>query len=136
MRLLLRIFATLDLIALVFMSMQLWYLANHFNEIMDNQLLLVKVETLLMFPMFLLILVGGLCLYRIRKLGLFLYYVQFPFRLYLLVFSIGFITLLPEAFGYYEGVWFDILLGFCIIAEFIRLFLTIWVYRKHKLFLP
>lgn len=123
MRLLLRLFVFLDLISMVFMAMQLWQIAHHFNEL-PNQLS-VKVESLLMFPMFLLILGGVVGLYKGKKFGFILYYIQFPFRLYLWVFSVGFITLLPEALSYYEDKWFDILLKVCMTAEFMRLYLTI-----------
>lgn len=123
MRLLLRLFVVLDLISMVFLAMQLWQIARHFNEL-PNQLS-VKVESLLMFPMFLLILGGIVGLYKARKFGFILYYIQFPFRLYLWIFTVGFITLLPEAFSYYDDKWFDILLKICMMVEFMRLYLTI-----------
>lgn len=123
MRALIRLFVFLDLISMVFLAMQLWYTANHFNEL-SNQLS-VKVASLLMFPMFLLILGGVVGLYKVKKFGFIIYYIQFPFRLYLWVFSVGFITLLPAALSYYEDKWFEILLKVCMTAEFMRLYLTI-----------
>jgi hypothetical protein len=59
------------------------------------------------------------------KYGFISYYVQFPFRLYLWVFSLGFITLFPEALENYDDKWFPILLKVCFVGEFIRLYLTI-----------
>ncbi|TKC12465.1 hypothetical protein FA048_02275 [Pedobacter polaris] len=124
MRLMLRSFAILDLISLVFMGMQLWQISHHFSEIVKQS---EKLEAVLMFPMFLLLLIGAIGLWLSKKIGFILYYIQFPFRLYLWVFTLGFITLLPEAFNHYEDNWFDILLKVCIVAEFIRLYLTIRV---------
>lgn len=130
MRILLRSLAFLDLISLVFMAMQLWNIANHYNE-MPNQLS-VKVEAILMFPMFLLVLVGAYGLFFTKKFGFILYYIQFPFRLYLWVFTAGFITLLPEALDNFEDEWPNILLKVCIMVEFIRLYLTVKGQLKLK----
>lgn len=123
MRLLFRSFAFLDLVSLVFMAMQLWQIATHFNELGPQ--LSVKVESILMFPMFLLVIIGAIGQFNLKKFGFVLYYIQFPFRLYLWVFSIGFITLFPEALGYYGDKWFGVLLKVCMMFEFIRLYLTI-----------
>lgn len=122
MRNLLRSLVFLDLISLVFMSMQLWYTVHHFSEI-NNQS--EKITSVLMFPMFFLLVAGALGLWFVKKSGFILYYIQFPFRIYLWVFTIGFITILPEAFERYEDDWFEPLLNACITIEFIRLFFTI-----------
>lgn len=122
MRNLLRSFAFLDLISLVFMAMQLWQISHHFNEIAKRS---ERIEAILMFPMFALVLIGVIGLLMRKKFGLILYYIQFPFRLYLWVFSIGFITLMPEALSIFDDKWFSILLKVCIVAEVIRLYLTI-----------
>jgi len=129
MRNLLRSFAFLDLISLVFMAMQLWQISHHFNEItMPSE----KLSAILMFPMFALVLAGAIGLVRLKKFGLILYYIQFPFRLYLWVFSIGFITLMPEALSVFDDKWFGILLKVCIVAEVIRLYLTARVHLKMR----
>ena len=127
MRLTLRSFALLDVVSLVFMGMQLWQISQHFTEI--NQLS-TKVQSVLMFPMFALVLAGAIGLWFYKKIGFILYYIQFPFRLYLWIFTLGFITLLPEAFGSFEDYWFGILFKVCMTAEFIRLYLTIRVHFK------
>lgn len=129
MRLLLRSFTFLDVISLVFLTMQLWQIAHHFTEITTNS---DKLESILMFPMFLLVLIGAFGLWLAKKVGFILYYIQFPFRLYLWVFSVGFITLLPEAFNSFDDRWFGALLKVCIMAEFIRLYLTIKLHLKLK----
>lgn len=130
MRLTLRSFALLDVLSLVFLGMQLWQIATHYQEV-SNQLS-EKTKAMLMFPMFILIIIGAIGLFLIKKFGFILYYIQFPFRLYLWIFSIGFITLLPEAFGFYEDKWFDTLLKFCFVFECIRLYLTIRIHRLNN----
>ena len=128
MRLTLRSFALLDVLSLVFLGMQVWQIATHYQELTNK--LSEKIQAILMFPMFILILAGAIGLFFVKRFGFILYYIQFPFRLYLWIFSIGFITLLPEAFGFYEDKWFDTLLKFCFMAEFIRLYLTIRIHLK------
>jgi hypothetical protein len=122
MRNLFRFFAALDLLALGFLALQLWQIVLHFNEI---TLISDKVQSVLMFPLFILLIMGAFALLKFKTIGLRLYYVQFPLRLYLWVFSIGFITLIPEALGYFDDKWPSILLKACFVFEFIRLFLTI-----------
>ena len=128
MRILLRSFAFLDLISLVFLGMQLVNIAQYYSNL---QLQSEKLQAVLMFPMFFLVLFSAILLFKVKKLGFILYYIQFPFRLYLWVFSLGFITLLPEAFGLFQDFWLDALLKLCFVGEFIRLFLTV---RAHLSF--
>jgi hypothetical protein len=127
MRFLLRFLAFFDALALVLMTMQIIYISTHFDE---KILLSEKVESILMFPMYLLILVGAIGLFFFKKYAFILYYIQFPFRLYLSIFTIGFITLLPEAFESYDDKWPAILIKLCFVAEVIRLYLTIGAHRK------
>lgn len=129
MRLLLRSFAFLDLISLVFMAMQLVEIAQHFALIEKQS---DKLSAVLMFPMFLLVVAGAVILFLGKKLGFILYYIQFPFRLYLWVFSVGFITLFPEALGLFDDALFDALFKLCFVAEFMRLFLTVRAQLKMK----
>lgn len=121
---LLRSFVLLDSVSVVFMTMQLWQISLHFNELSKPS---EKLAASLMFPMFALVVVGGVGLFLAKKYGFILYYIQFPFRLFLWVFSLGFITLLPEAFNQFGDEWLPILLKVCIVFEFVRLFLTIKV---------
>ncbi len=129
MRFLLRFFVALDFISLVLMGMQLWLIAHHFDQALKQP---ETLTALLKFPMFLLILIGGIGLLQFKKFGFMLYYIQFPFRFYLWVFSLGFITFFPELFGSYEDYWFDILLKVCMAAELVRLYFTIKAHIKLK----
>lgn len=128
MRYLIRCFALLDIISLVFLGMQLFNILTSDNA--SQMLLSEKVQQIAMFPMFLLILIGAIGQLLLKKFGLILYYIQFPFRLYLWIFTLGFITLLPEAFDYHEDNYFDLLLKMCFVGETIRLYLTIMAHRK------
>lgn len=123
----LRTFTFLDILSLGFLAMQL------FKIVLSNNLLAqplsVKVQSALLFPIFFLILVGAYGLFFGKKFGYILYYIQFPFRLYLSGFTFGVITLLPEAMNDFDDRWPKILLKLCIMAEFIRLYLTI---REHQ----
>ena len=127
MRLTLRSFAFLDILSLLFMSVQIWQIVTHFYE--SSYQLSEQIRVILMFPMFILVIIGAIGLFFAKKFGFILYYIQIPFRLYLWVFTLGFITLLPEALGFFEGIWFDFLLKVCFVAEFIRLYLTIRIHR-------
>ncbi len=122
MRLLLRVFALLDVLSLIFMSMQLWAIFKNYSTL---TLFSEKVQSVMMYPMFFLVIVGAYGLFFRRQYGFVSYYIQFPFRLYLWVFTLGFITLLPELLGTYDGQWFSVLLKICFTGEFIRLYLTI-----------
>ena len=125
MRILLRAFAFLDVFSLAFMSMQLWAIVKNFSKI---TLTSDKVQAILMFPMFALVLLGAYGLFYQRKFGFISYYIQFPFRLSLWILTLGFITLIPEALSNYDDKWFPVLLKVCYAAEFVRLYLTI---RAH-----
>lgn len=122
MRILFRAFALLDMFSLLFMTMQLVAIVHNFAKL---TLLSDKVQSVLMFPMYILVAVGAYGLFFQKKIGFISYYIQFPFRLYLWVLSLGFITLLPEAFSNYDDKWFPILLKVCYVGEFVRLYLTI-----------
>lgn len=126
MRFVIRSFVALDLISLVLMAMQLWMMVHNFDQALQQPTAVLK------FPMFLLVLIGGIGLWLFKKFGFILYYIQFPFRYYLWVFSLAFITFFPELFGSYEDYWFDILLKVCMVAELIRLYFTIRAHIKLK----
>jgi hypothetical protein len=123
MRYLFRTLAFLDLLSLAFMSTQLYHIVVNYKEL--NLKLSEKVTSIALFPMFILVLIGAIGLFLLKKFGCILYYIQFPFRLYLWVFTLGFITLLPEALEAYDEKWFGIMLKVCFVTEVIRLYLTI-----------
>lgn len=128
MRILLKIFALLDIISIVFMAPQIWSAVVHYNEIPDQALSIIKVIFTLLI--FLSLFISAIGLFRFKKYGLITYYFQFPFRLVLWIFSIGFITFLPELFRQGDQ-WFNALFRICMVAEFFRCYYTIQVHRAY-----
>lgn len=128
MRLLLKIFAFLDIVSIVFMAPQIWSVLFHSEVMPVNALYIAKlIFTVLIFISLFISAIGQ---FRMKKYGLITYYAQFPFRLVLWVFSIGFITLLPELLNQGDR-WFGILFRICIIAEFFRCYYTAKVHRAY-----
>lgn len=127
MRILLKIFALLDAVSILFMAPQIWMILAHSNEIPHQPLSIAKVIfTILIFCSLFVSAAGQ---FRIKKYGLITYYIQFPFRLVLWVFSIGFITFIPELL--HQGdQWFGILFRLCIVAEFFRIYYLVQAHRK------
>jgi hypothetical protein len=124
MRLTLKIFALLDVISIILLAMPVWQIVTHFNEIPDQ--LLSQIKVYLTIPIFLSLFVSAIGLFLDKRFGFITYYIQFPFRLIVWVFSLGFITFLPEFLNLGDK-WFDILFKLCFIAEFFRLYFTIQI---------
>jgi hypothetical protein len=128
MRLLIKIFALLDAVSILFMAPQIWAVLMHQETIKHDAFTLGKmVFTVLIF---ISLFVSATGLFRMKKYGVVTYYIQFPFRLVLWVFSIGFITFLPELLNCGDQ-WFGILFRICIIAEFFRCFYTVQIHRAY-----
>lgn len=128
MRLTVRIFALLDIISIALLAQPFWQIITHFKEIPEETLSQVRV--ILTLPMFLLLFVSAAGLIFYKRFVLIAYYIQFPIRLVIWVFSIGFITLLPELLNLKE-LWFDVFFKLCFIAEFFRLYFTIKAHREE-----
>jgi hypothetical protein len=128
MRVLLRLFALLDVISIVFMTPQVWAAIIHHDEMPATPLLITKVVFTVLIFFSLFITAAGL--FMQKKYGLVTYYIQFPFRLLLWIFSIGFITFLPELFNKGDQ-WFGGLFRICIVAEFFRCYYTV---QAHRMF--
>lgn len=124
-----RFFAILDIISIILLAKQFWGIITHINEIPDQLVSQLKVWSTLF--LFVLLFVSAIGLLLFRKFGFIAYYVQFPFRLIVWIFSIGFITYLPELLNLSE-VWFNILFRVCFIAEFFRLYFTIQTHRRYS----
>jgi len=127
MRLTIRIFALLDIISICLLAKPFLEIVTHLKEIPDQ--VLSQARVILTLPMFISLLVSAVGLLLVKKYGFITYYIQFPFRLIVWIFSIGFITLLPELLNLSQ-TWFDILFKLCFIAEFFRLFYTIKIHKK------
>jgi len=122
-----KFFALLDVISIILLAQPFWEIITHLNEI--PQELLSQARVVLTLPLFLSLFVSAIGLFLFKKFGFIAYYIQFPFRLVVWVFSIGFITLLPELLNLKEA-WFDIFFKLCFVAEFFRLYFTIKIHRN------
>jgi hypothetical protein len=126
MRLTFKFFAFLDLISIYFLSSQIWTILTHTHDVKTDAFSLFKIG--LTFLMFISLFVTTYGLYAFKKWGLITYYVQFPFRLFLFVYSIGFITLLPEYINLGD-TFFSWLFRICVMGEFFRLYYSILAYK-------
>ncbi|TCD12729.1 hypothetical protein EZ449_01405 [Pedobacter frigidisoli] len=122
-----RFFALLDIISIALLAKQFWGIVTHLNQIPDQ--VLSQVRVILTLPLFLSLFISAVGLILFKKFGFITYYIQFPFRLIVWIFSFGFITFLPEVLNLSQ-VWFDILFKVCFIAEFFRLYFSIQIHRK------
>ena len=125
-----KFFALLDVISILLLAKQFWAIITHINEIPDQ--LLSQIRVVLTLPMFLSLFLSAVGLFLFKKFGFITYFIQFSFRLIVWIFSIGFITFLPEILNLGDR-WFDILFKICFIAEFFRLYFTIQIYRNNSL---
>ncbi|MFC3561779.1 hypothetical protein [Pedobacter jamesrossensis] len=128
MRLTIRIFAILDIISIILLAQPFWKIITHLNEIPNE--FLSQARVVLTLPLFILLFVSAIGSMLFKKFGFIAYYIQFPVRLVIWVFSIGFITLLPELLNL-KDMWFDIFFKICVIAEFFRLYFTIKIHREE-----
>lgn len=128
MRFLLKTFALLDIVCILLMVPQIWMFINHFGTIAltVTSVLKIVLTTLIFLSLF----ISAAGQFFFKKYGIIAYYLQFPFRLILYVFSIGFITFLPELF-HQENQWFGILFRVCVIAEFFRMYYTVQIHRAY-----
>lgn len=122
-----RFFALLDVISIILLAKQFWGIVTHLNQIPDQVLSQAKV--ILTLPLFISLFASAIGLFAFKKFGFITYYVQFPFRLIVWIFSVGFITYLPEMLNLSEW-WFNTFFRICFIAEFFRLYFSIKIHRS------
>lgn len=128
MRILIKIFAVLDLISIILLFTPVLALVSDLQGVPAN--FSSQARVWLTFPLFLSLVASATGLYFHKKYGPIIYFAQFPFRLVLWFFSIGFITFLPEWLNLSSG-WFDAFFKICIVAEFFRLYFTMKIYQKY-----
>ncbi|HCN83690.1 MAG TPA: hypothetical protein DIT07_08720 [Sphingobacteriaceae bacterium] len=122
----LRIFGFLDIVSIALLSKQIYSIATNFDKIPDSKLSEIRITLLLIS--YLLLFVSAAGLLTTRKYGVIAYYIQFPIRLLVWVFSFGFITFISE---YTTNPYiFDWSFRIAIILEFFRLYFTIKFHRN------
>ena len=76
------------------------------------------------------LLASGYYLIRMNKIGIIISYIQFPLRLLVSFFSLGFLMMLSSLFENQTlAIW--ILSAILVLAEIARLVLTIQIHRNH-----
>lgn len=119
----------MDVISIVLMVPQIWAVINHFDTIpAGDTMSIVKIAGMLLLFLSLFISATGQFLFK--KYGIITYYVQFPFRLVMFVYSVGFITFLPELFML-NNAWFVWMFRICVTAEFFRIYYTVQAHREY-----
>lgn len=122
----LRFFAFLDILSFILLSQQVFNMLSDIQSWSTASSGIRMGVLILMYP---LLLLSAYSLYRIRKLGLLVYYLQFPMRLFVWVFSFGFLTLISQYFN--NPQVFDWLFRIAVVLEFFRLYFTFQIHRQH-----
>ena len=123
----LRFFAVLDIGSIILLSPQIYALLSSLESIPPQNLSRIKAALLLI--VFLLLFVSATGLFLRKKFGAIAYYIQFPMRLIVWVFSFGFLTFISQYFS--NPQVFDWLFRLAIILEFFRLYFTVQIHRKY-----
>ena len=123
----LRFFAVLDIGSVILLSPQIYALLSSLESIPPQNLSRIKAALLLI--VFLLLFVSATGLFLREKFGAIAYYIQFPMRLIVWVFSFGFLTFISQYFS--NPLVFDWLFRLAIILEFFRLYFTVQIHRKY-----
>ncbi|MEO8795835.1 MAG: hypothetical protein ABI390_10230, partial [Daejeonella sp.] len=116
-----RFFAFLDMGSIILLSPQIYSILTHLNELPGETVSRIKIILLLI--VFLLLFISAAGLFLFKRFGAISYYIQFPIRLVVWVFSFGFLTFISEYFN--NPLVFDWLFKLAIILEFFRLYYTI-----------
>lgn len=127
MRNTIRVFGLLDIISIFLLAPSFFEIITNLGQVPPE--FISQTRVILTLPLFISLFISAIGLLLIKKFGFIAYYLQFPFRLVVWVFSIGFITFLTEWFKLGEN-WFNVLFKVCFIAEFFRLYFTIKIQKQ------
>lgn len=122
----LRFFSILDVVSIILLSPQLYQIFTHIDQIPRETLSILKI-VFTVFT-FILLFISAIGLFRINKMGFISYYIQFPMRIVVWVFSFGFLTFLSQYFS--NVTVFEWLFRLVFVLEFFRLFFTVQIHRK------
>ncbi len=126
MRYTLRFFSLLDIISIALLSKQVYSILSDINHLSTTTPSIIKIIVLLIiYP---LLLGSAIGLFMQKKWGSVSYYIQFPLRLVVWVFSFGFLTFISEY--YPHPLVFEWIFRLVIVLEFFRLYYTIQISRK------
>lgn len=120
-----RFFAILDIISIILLMPQVYQILSGLSRVPLQTLPLLKAGFTL--ATFILLFVTASALLRISRASLIAYYIQFPMRLVVWIFSFGFLTFLSQYFSS-AGV-FEWIFRIVFVLEFFRLFFTIQIQK-------
>jgi hypothetical protein len=121
-----RFFAILDIISIILLLPQLYQIFSNLSQIPRETLSFLKISFTL--ATFMLLFVSASSLARISRASLISYYVQFPMRLIVWIFSFGFLTFLSQYSS--NTAVFEWIFRIVFVLEFFRLFFTIQIHKK------
>ena len=123
----LRIFALLDIISIFLLTPQVYRMANDLDSIPSGALPVLKIA----FTAFtyLLLFVSASAIYKPSRAAVISYYVQFPFRLVVWIFSFGFLTYLGQFSS--NELLFEWLFRIAFMLEFFRIFFTVQTHKRE-----
>lgn len=123
----LRFFALLDVVSIALLSRQIFQIATHLDQWPVQTLSQVHIVALAL--VYVSLFFSAIGLFQHKLYGLVTYYIQFPFRLLVWVFSFGFLTFISQYFN--NPLVFDWLFRLVIMLEFFRLYFTIRIHRRY-----
>ena len=129
MRNTLRFFSLLDVLSIALLSKQVFNIMINIGSLAPQTASLVKA--ILLPLIYISLFFTAFLLFQQKKSGLIIYYIQFPVRLLVCVFSFGFITMLASLSN--NPQLFNWLFRLVIILEFLRLYLSIRIHRSRIL---
>lgn len=122
-----RFFALLDIISIILLLPQLYQIFFNLSQIPRETLAYLKIAFTLIT--FLILFISASGLFRISKAVFISYYVQFPMRLVVWIFSFGFLTFISQYFT--NPAVFEWIFRIVFVLEFFRLFFTIQIHKKY-----
>ncbi|HEY0895409.1 MAG TPA: hypothetical protein VGE15_02545 [Sphingobacteriaceae bacterium] len=120
-----RFFAILDMISILLLIPQLYHAFSNLSQIPGDTMAMLKIGFTLLT--FILLFVSASGAFRLSKAALISYYVQFPMRLVVWIFSFGFLTFLSQYFPG-DGV-FQWIFRIVFVLEFFRVFFTVQIQK-------
>ncbi|MXV49928.1 hypothetical protein GS399_03015 [Pedobacter sp. HMF7647] len=122
----LKLFAFLDILSIALLSRQVVGIFTNWSQIPHETLSQLKI--LIVLLVFISLFGSAYFLFFAKRAGAIIYYVQFPLRFIVWIFSFGFLTLLAQ-YSSSETV-FDWLFRLVVLLEFLRLYFTIKIHRE------
>lgn len=126
MIIMIRFFGLLDVISIIVLTPQVYKMVINFESIPPGILSILKVSFTLITYLLLFLSASGL--FKPSKAAIISYYIQFPFRLVVWIFSFGFLTYLSEFSA--NELMFEWLFRIAFMLEFFRVYFTA---RAHRI---